>query len=316
LLLDDFIPLFIGGLASLIIIGEVLLTADPTHVSYTPFIETILQIIAFLIVGWVSSNLVKRTLAEQEISQRLRTAYRELKKLDKAKSEFISIASHQLRTPLAAIKGYISMILEGTYGNLLEKTKKPMENVYQSNERLIKLVNDILNVTRIEAGGMEIKFEKSSLEEVINSAVEELKVAADQKGIFIKFEKPKDPLPKILIDKDKVRQVILNVVDNAIRYTNKGGVTLNAKCQMPNAKTEGKITIEMKDTGEGMTKYELSKLFESFSRGVAGTRLYTEGVGLGLYIAKKLLDFHAGKIWAESPGPGKGSTFYIELPIK
>ena len=208
------------------------------------------------------------------------------------------------------------MILEGSYGKIPEKTQRPMENVYQSNERLIKLVNDILNVTRIETGGLEMKFEKSSLEEVINTVVEELKGTADQKGIFLKFEKPKEPLSQILIDKDKIRQVILNVVDNAIRYTNKGGVALNAKCQMPNAKTEGKITIEVKDTGEGMTKEELSKLFESFSRGVAGTRLYTEGVGLGLYIARKLIEMHDGKIWAESPGPGKGSTFYIELPIK
>jgi len=117
-------------------------------------------------------------------------------------------------------------------------------------------------------------------------------------------------LPKISVDREKIRQVIMNVVDNAIRYTEKGGVTVQIKNQ------KSKIKIIVKDTGAGLTKYELSKMFESFSRGAAGTRLYTEGVGLGLYVAKRFVEMHHGKIWAESKGKGKGSTFYIELPIK
>lgn len=240
----------------------------------------------------------------------LREAYEELKKLDKAKSEFISIASHQLRTPLTAVKGYISMMLEKTYGAPPEQMEKPLKNIYLSNERLIKLVNDLLSVSRIEAGRMEIQIEKTSLEEIITSVVEELKNAAKEKNIYLKWEKPEKPLPKISVDKEKIRQAIMNVIDNAIRYTERGGVTI--KCKMQNSKCK----IEVKDTGTGLTKYELSKMFESFSRGAAGTRLYTEGVGLGLYVAKKFVEMHKGQIWAESKGKGKGSTFYIELPIK
>jgi len=240
----------------------------------------------------------------------LREAYEELKKLDRAKSEFISIASHQLRTPLTAVKGYISMMLEKTYGVPPEQMEKPLKNIYLSNERLIKLVNDLLNISRIEAGRMEMQIEKTSLEEIITSVVEELKNSAKEKNIYLKWEKPEKPLPKISVDKEKIRQAIMNVIDNAIRYTEKGGVTI--KCKMQNAKCK----IEVKDTGTGLTKYELSKMFESFSRGAAGTRLYTEGVGLGLYVAKKFVEMHNGKIWAESKGKGKGSTFYIELPIK
>jgi len=240
----------------------------------------------------------------------LREAYEELKKLDRAKSEFISIASHQLRTPLTAIKGYISMMLEKTYGAPPEQMEKPLKNIYLSNERLIKLVNDLLNISRIEAGRMEMQIEKTSLEEIITSVVEELKNSAKEKNIYLKWEKPEKPLPKISVDKEKIRQAIMNVIDNAIRYTERGGVTI--KCKMQNAKCK----IEVKDTGTGLTKYELSKMFESFSRGAAGTRLYTEGVGLGLYVAKKFVEMHNGKIWAESKGKGKGSTFYIELPIK
>ena len=308
LLLDSFLPYFIAGIISLGLIIEFLIST-PVF-TFLSAIELIFKIFAILIIGFASSTLVGRIHSERETWEKLRVAYEELKKLDVAKSEFISIASHQLRTPLTAIKGYISMILEKLYGKPPEKMEKPLENIYLSNERLIKLVNDLLNVSRIEAGRMEMKPEKLSIESIITSITEELKNAAKEKGLYLKWEKPKKPLPKIAIDREKIRQVIMNVVDNAIRYTEKGGVTIKCKAQ------NEKCKIEISDTGTGLTKYELSKMFESFSRGAAGTRLYTEGVGLGLYIARRLIELHHGKIWAESKGKGKGSTFYIELPIK
>ena len=246
----------------------------------------------------------------EKATKELKEAYEELKALDKAKSEFISIASHQLRTPLTAIKGYISMMLEKTYGKPPEKMERPLKNIYTSNERLIKLVNDLLNVSRIEAGRMEMELEKLSLEEIITSVVEELKNIVRNKDIYLKFEKPEKALPKILADREKIRQVIMNVIDNAIRYTEQGGITVKIK------DLKSKIQIVVSDTGTGLTKYELSKMFESFSRGAAGTKLYTEGVGLGLYVAKRFVEMHNGKIWAESKGRDKGSTFYIELPLK
>jgi signal transduction histidine kinase len=244
-----------------------------------------------------------------ERREKLQLAYEELKKLDIAKSEFISIASHQLRTPLSAIKGYLSMILEGSYGKLPEKVKKPMENVFVSNERLIKLVNDILSVSKIEAGEMEMNWKREDLREIIKEVISELSIKAKEKNLYLKFEEPKE-FQKILLDREKIRQVILNLVDNAIRYTQKGGVTV--KLQIAN----GKLQIVVSDTGEGLTKEEKEKLFEMFSRGTAGTKFWTEGAGLGLYIARKFVEMHNGKIWAESEGRGRGSTFYVELPIK
>jgi len=249
---------------------------------------------------------------EKEVERRtkeLSEAYEELKRLDRAKSEFVSIASHQLRTPLTAIKGYISMMLEKTYGKAPKKMQKPLENIYSSNQRLIKLVNDLLNVSRIEAGRMEVKPEKTSAEEIVKSVIEELENETERKGIYLKMEKQKKPLPQISLDKDKIRQAFLNIIDNAIRYTNRGGITV--RCRVQNEK----CLIEVTDTGEGMTKEEISHLFESFSRGKAGTRFWTEGAGLGLYVAKKFVDMHGGRIWAESKGKDKGSTFFIELSI-
>jgi len=270
--------------------------------------------VAFLIFGYllIKSVLteIKRRVELERLTLEIKIAYSKLEELDKAKTEFISIASHQLRTPLAAIKGYISMILEKSYGEVPEKIQKPLQNVSLSNERLIKLINDLLSVSRIEAGKIEMRLEESSIGEIIISVLEELENTAKKKGLYLKFESSKKLLPKISIDREKIRQTILNIVDNAIRYTNKGGVNIEIK------NIESKIQIALSDTGEGMTKEEVSHLFESFSRGMAGTKFWTEGAGLGLYIAKKFVEMHGGKIWAESEGKGRGSTFYIELPRK
>ncbi len=294
-------------------------------VSIVLFIELILSksipmailklgiLIAFVYLG---ISLIKSVLKEIKRREKLETltlqleyANTKLKKLDKAKSEFISIASHQLRTPLTAIKGYISMFLEGTYGKLRNEEKRPMENVYQSNERLIKLVNDLLSISRVESGKLEMEWGKTDLEEVIKSLINELKIEAEKKKLYVKRKKPTKPLPKINLDRDKIRQVFLNIIDNAIRYTKKGGITIESKTN------KTKITIIISDTGEGMTGEETDQLFESFSRGKAGNRMWTEGAGLGLYIAKKFTQMHKGKIWAESKGKEKGSIFYVELPI-
>jgi signal transduction histidine kinase len=264
-----------------------------------------LLLVIFLYFGYL---LIKSAIQEIQYREKLEKAYQELKKLDEAKSEFLSIASHQLRTPLSAIKGYISMLLEGSYGVLPEKAQKSIGNVYQSNERLIKLVNDILNVSRIEAGRIEMNFQKISLEEIINSVINELSQGAQRKNIILKLEKPTKPLSQITADPDKIRNIILNIIDNAIRYTDQGEVAV--KVQIKN-----KVIIKIKDTGLGMTRKEIIKLFKSFSRGSAGNRSYTEGSGLGLYIAKRFVEMHHGKISAESEGLGKGSTFTIEIPI-
>jgi len=264
-------------------------------------------LVLFLIFGY---SLVRSVIREIKYREQLQKAYDDLKKLDKAKSEFISIASHQLRTPLTAIKGYISMILEGSYGDVSTKVKSVLKNIYQSNERLIKLVNDLLNLSRIESGRIEIQKKESSVEKIIESVIRELNGEAKKKHIYLKFKRTKKRLPKINIDPDKIRNVILNIIDNAIRYTEKGGITVRVKMQ------DAKCRIRISDTGTGMTKDELSKIFKSFSRAAAGTRLYTEGAGLGLYIARRFVELHNGKVWAESKGKGRGSTFYIELPVR
>ena len=255
----------------------------------------------------LSENLQEKVDAQ---TKELKSAYEELKVLDKAKSEFISLASHQLRTPLTAIKGYISMILEGSYGKLPGSASKPLNNVLGSAERLIRIVNDLLNISKIELGKMELNKTPANIEELITACYEEMEHTAESKGLKIIWNKPKSRLPEIEIDKLKISQVISNLIDNAIKYTQKGEVEIKA------AKTDSVIRISIKDTGEGLTEEELKMVFEGFTRGAAGIAYWIEGAGLGLYIAKKYVDLHHGKIWVESEGKGKGSAFYIELPIK
>ena len=260
----------------------------------------------FLVLGY---SLIRSILREISLREKLQAAYVKLEELDKAKSEFISIASHQLRTPLTAIMGYVSMVLEGTYGRVTPKAKAPLENVFKSSGRLIKLVNDLLSLSRIEAGKMKLDIREISIEEVIEDVIEELKIETDKKKLYLRFKKPKSSLSRIFIDKEKIRDVVLNIIDNAIRYTNSGGIEVRVE------PTGTDLDIIISDTGEGMTQEELLKLFESFSRGAAGTKEYTEGAGLGLYIAKRFVELHKGKIWAESEGKGKGSVFHLRLPV-
>jgi len=298
--------LLVALIAFLVIVDIAVLTTDLT----TRLFKSLLLVI-FLYFGYL---LIQSVLREISYRERLQRVNKELKKLDQAKSEFISIASHQLRTPLSVVKGYVSMLSEGTYGSLPPRTQQPVDNIYRSNERLIKLVNDLLSLSRIESGKIEIKLAKASLEEIISNLVEGLRNQANKKNIYLEFRKPEVPLPNIMIDESKIKEVISNIIDNAIKYTDQGGVTITLSRQK--TAKQKKAIIEIKDTGLGMSKREISKIFKSFSRGTAGKKLYTAGAGLGLYIAKKFANMHGGDIKAVSEGKSKGSTFYIQLPIK
>jgi len=280
-----------------------------------PFVLKILGgalFVFFIIFGY---QLVRSVIKEIELRAELEKAYAELERIDTAKTEFLSMASHQLRTPLGIIKGYISMMLEGDFGEISEKAQEKLRNAYVSNDRLVKLVNDLLDVTRLEMGRIELNLEKASIEEIISSVVEEMKGTAEKKGLYLKWEplrqaQGKVALPEMSLDKNKIRQVILNLIDNAIKYTNQGGITLKTQI------TNSKLQITVIDTGVGMEKEEIDKLFEVMARGKAGLQYWMQGAGLGLYTARKFVEIHGGRVWAESPGKDKGSTFYIELPVK
>lgn len=252
---------------------------------------------------------IKLVKEVDKATSELKGANEELKKLDQAKSDFISIASHQLRTPLTVIKGYGSMMLEGSFGKMPDIIEENMKKIYDSNERLINLVEDLLNISRIESGRLQFNWEVGQLEEMVGSVVEELTPNAIKKGLTFKYSAPKKALPPIKLDKTKLRQVAINLIDNSIKYTDKGGLTVTL------TQEGNKLKFCVADTGMGISPDGLQNLFKKFSRGEKTSILHTEGTGLGLYVGKMMVEAHGGRIWAESDGEKKGSRFCFEIPV-
>jgi signal transduction histidine kinase len=271
----------------------------------------------------MSSALKKSQQELYEYSQGLETQVKErtkeltiansrLRELDRMKSEFVSIASHQLRTPLTATKGYISMLLEGSYGDLSRNVHDTLSKVYASNERLVRIVNDLLDISRIERGKFQYTFRKISLPDLLESAVKELTIAAAIQKLSIQWKMPANPERfMVSADEEKLRQTFLNILDNAIKYTLKGHIEI----KITQDTQPGYIRVSIKDTGIGISIADQKKLFERFVRGKGGSHVSASGSGIGLYIAKKIVDDHHGRIWAESEGLGKGSTFIVTLPM-
>jgi signal transduction histidine kinase len=299
--------IFVSAIAILLFIDALLFTE-----MFWIQIAKVIALGLFVAFGYYLVKSVIREIEQRErlekLAFELEKANIELRKLDASKTEFISIASHQLRTPLTAIKGYLSMINEGSYGELSDEVKAKMQSIFESNERLIKLVNDLLNVSRIETGKLDLEKTSIKIDILLSNVIKDLSINAKKKKIYLKLEKSKE-LPEISVDEKKLRQALLNVLDNAIKYTNKGGITIKTELLNKN------LLIKIKDTGEGMNKEELGKVFQRFSRGNAGNWLHGEGAGLGLYIARKFIEMHKGEIWAQSQGEGKGSEFYIKIPF-
>ncbi|MDZ7611997.1 MAG: ATP-binding protein [Candidatus Moranbacteria bacterium] len=259
---------------------------------------------------------VKKATADLEETNRkirranskLSGAYKKLRQLDEAKNEFISIASHQLRTPLTSIKGFISMIMEGDYGKLSASINRVLKKIYISNERLIKLVNDLLSISRIEAGRFTFNFRKNNLPQMVSKIMDTFELEAKEKNLRLTYHPPEKEMEDFIFDKEKLQEVISNLIDNAVKYTQEGKVEVSVKDNPEKAR------ITVSDSGRGMAGNELEAVFEKFRRGSKSTSVDTEGTGLGLYVCQKIVTAHQGKIWAESDGPGKGSRFIVEIP--
>ena len=259
----------------------------------------------------VTKNFSIKLQKEVERATRdLTKANEQLKKLDAAKSEFISIASHQLRTPLTVIKGYISMLLEGNFGVLTKPEIESLEKVYLSNERLISLVENLLDISRIESGQLEFNFKQVDLSKLVTSVVDKLSDDAKKKNLILEYKPLAKPLPKIKIDEEKIRKVIMNLIDNAIKYTKQGSIVITL--ELLNHSLKFCVT----DSGLGIKSEDMVNMFKKFSRGTGISLIYTEGTGLGLYAARLTIKAHQGNIWVEPNGAGQGSKFCFELPIK
>jgi len=204
------------------------------------------------------------------------------------------------------------MVIEGDFGKVSPTIKEKLSFCFISTNRLIKLVNEFLDVSKFQLGRNVFDLKEASLDVILQEAFDEVKPEAEKKKIYLRLEKPAEITEKIMADPIKLGEAFYNLIDNAVKYTEKGGVTVNLQ-KMSNQI----LRITIVDTGIGMTPEEVKNVFgRQFERGKEAKKVYALGRGIGLYIAANIIKAHNGKVWAESPGPSKGSMFYVELPIK
>lgn len=243
----------------------------------------------------------------------VQAANERLKELDKLKTEFVSLASHELRTPMTAIKSYLWMALEGKGGPLTEQQKYYVDRAYVSADRLIKLVNDMLNISRIESGRLSINVKSVNLTQLVQEVIEEISPHANEVGVSLKLDSTIS-VPNVLADADKIKEVLFNLIGNSLKFTQKDG-----KVVITFAIKDTMIETTVSDTGSGIDKENLPKLFQKFgiiSESYANEETKaTSGTGLGLYVSKAIIELHEGKIWATSEGKGKGTQFHFSLKI-
>lgn len=283
--------------------------------------EVILNITAFIIILFGTIQLIRSELMEIQqrekielLAKDLQKANDRLKELDKQKTEFVSFATHQLRAPLTAIKGYASLILEDEIGMISKEVRQSITRIYESSKSLAVIVDDYLNISRIELGTMSYSFEFIDFKELMENVIGELKPNIDKSNLTFKFTtEPSGHKERFMIhaDEEKFKQVILNIIDNSIKYTPAGSIEIKLKKDSDNRK----ITLSIKDTGVGIAPEVMPKLFAKFVRADNANKQNIYGTGLGLFVAKEIVAAHHGRIWAESQGEGKGSTFIIEIDM-
>jgi PAS domain S-box-containing protein len=234
----------------------------------------------------------------------------ELQRLDEVRSTFVSVAAHELRSPLTSIQGYVEMLLDGDYGPLTEAQRERLEIVRGGAHRLLSTTDNLLNLTRIEAGQLELVLQPRDLTAVVKNVINEFEPQLEAKEQQLTLRTAPD-LPLALCDETRARQIIGNLLSNAIKYTPPGGqITI----ELEPAERSGFLQVSVADTGVGIADEDQRRLFNRFFRGESAQRTEASGTGLGLYIARSLIQLHGGRVWFESE-PDSGSTFYVTFPV-
>ncbi len=306
-------------LLSLLTFTEIILSTSLSLIIYRSAVFLFVLFFGILLIKSVLREVSQREKIENLATQlavtndELKTANAKLQELDKMKTEFVSMATHQLRSPLTAIKGYASLILEKSFGEVEEKVRGAVDVIFQSSQKLVHVIEDFLNITRIELGTMkyeQIEFDFKQMAEVV---AKELKVNVEKKGLKFDFEAEEGDY-KLAGDSGKLAQVVGNLIDNAIKYTPTAAAAGGANwIKVALAHVGSKIRLTVSDSGAGIPAEVIPKLFQKFIRAEGAGKLNITGTGLGLYVAKQIVEGHGGKIWAESEGAGQGSQFIVEI---
>lgn len=244
-----------------------------------------------------------------EATKELRESNEQLQRLDEAKDEFVSMASHQLRTPLTSVKGYLSMVLEGDAGKISDAQHHLLSEAFTSSERMVHLINDFLNVSRLQTGKFMVDRRLIDLAKITAQEVDSLKTTAKVRNLKLAYRKP-SYFPALYIDEGKIRQVIMNFIDNAIYYSSEFSTITIALEQV-----DGEVILTVHNEGMGVPESEKSHLFTKFFRATNARKQRPDGTGVGLYLSKMVITAHGGKMVFASE-PNEGTTFGFRLPIK
>jgi signal transduction histidine kinase len=233
---------------------------------------------------------------------------RQVEEASKHKSQFLANMSHELRTPLNAILGYTELVLDGIYGEAPEKMRSVLERIQTNGKHLLGLINDVLDLSKIEAGQLVLSLNDYSVKDMMGGVYVAVEPLAGNKKLNFKLEVPPD-LPAAHGDERRLSQVLLNLVGNAIKFTDTGEVAMKA------AAANGSYTVAVTDTGPGIAEADQAKIFEEFQQSESTHTKAKGGTGLGLAIAKRIVEMHGGRLWVESK-LGSGSTFFFTVPLR
>ena len=254
----------------------------------------------------IAFNEMATAIQQREIS--LKEAREQAEQADRVKSMFLANVSHELRTPLNAIINLTKFVALGMYGDVNDEQKETLHKVEASGKHLLNLINNVLDISKIESGSLELFVEDGvNIEEIIRLAIETAKGLLIQKPVVIRSDIAPD-LPLMTGDQQRIRQIVLNLLSNACKFTDEGEIVVRADCQ------NGEVTICVRDTGPGIDPKEQDIIFQVFRQAKAGVRK-AEGTGLGLPISRRLAEAHGGRLWVNSV-PGEGASFYIALPVE
>jgi signal transduction histidine kinase len=236
----------------------------------------------------------------------------QLRELDRLKSSFLANMSHELRTPLNSILGFADVMLEGLDGELTEYMDNDLRLIQKNGQHLLHLINDVLDMAKIESGRMNLNPEKFRIHDVLEEVTSITSTLASEKNLSLFIDQTSDQKIEVYADNTRMRQVMINLVNNAIKFTEKGRIVISA-----NAVDGARVLIKVRDTGIGIPPDKLEAIFQEFTQVDSSTTRKAGGTGLGLPISRRLVEMHGGRLWAESTGnPNEGSTFLVELPLE
>jgi len=295
-----------------VLIGSLLFVAQSTQTKIVAGFTLLTAVILGVILVRSIKDTVKQREEIEKLAVKLERTNVRLQQLDKLKSEFVSIASHQLRSPLTSIRGYISMMQEGSFGAVTAKMVTPLQRISESASMMATSIEDFLSVSRIEAGNMKYEYSDFNLRDQAEHIVDDLRPVAIKQGLLLLFRSDITCQGIVKADVGKTQQILHNLINNSLKYTPKGSITV----YVHDDKKRKLLFIEIIDTGIGMSQVTIESLFEKFSRASNANSVNIKGTGLGLFVAREMARAMKGEVTAHSEGEGKGSHFIFTIPFQ